>query len=260
MAKRRMFSKDVIDTDHFLEMPMSSQLLYFHLALRADDDGFVSSPKRILRLIGSSDDDFKLLLAKDFIIPFESGICVIKHWRIHNYIRNDRYNETIYQDEKKLLVEENNVYSLKDLDKKKSLGIPDDIPNDIPNGYTGKDRLVKDRIVKDSKDCTEDSQESIGTPFIKLPCIGNPSDPKSVHIVTEEDISNYKDVYPAVDVKSELKKMKLWLDAHPANRKKNVKVFIARWLARSQDRPQMQRKKTEEELRQEYREQFGGGR
>jgi hypothetical protein len=147
MAKRRMFSMDVIDTDYFLEMPMSSQLLYFHLALRADDDGFISSPKRILRLTGASDDDLKLLLSKEFVIPFESGICVIKHWKIHNYIRSDRYNETIYQDEKALLLEENNVYKIKD-----KSGIPDDIPSDIPNVSTGKVRLGKVRLGKDRRE------------------------------------------------------------------------------------------------------------
>ncbi len=113
MAKRRMFSMDIIDTDRFLEMPMTSQLLYFHLAMRADDDGFVSSPKRILRLIGVAEDDFRMLLAKDFIIPFDSGICVIKHWKIHNYIQSDRYHATMYTEEKRQLIEDDSkVYSL----------------------------------------------------------------------------------------------------------------------------------------------------
>ena len=86
MAQRRMFSLKVIDTDEFLDMPQSSQLLYFHLAMRADDDGFVSNPKKIMKITGSGDDDAKVLTAKNFIIPFESGVCVIRHWRIHNYI------------------------------------------------------------------------------------------------------------------------------------------------------------------------------
>ena len=82
-----MFSLKVVDTDAFLDMPQSSQLLYFHLAMRADDDGFVSNPKKIMRMLGTQDDDIKVLVLKKFIIPFESGICVIKHWRIHNYIQ-----------------------------------------------------------------------------------------------------------------------------------------------------------------------------
>lgn len=120
MAEKRMFSKKIIDTDWFMEMPASSQNLYFHLSMRADDDGFVASPKRIIKLVGASDDDYKILIAKKFIIPFDSGVCVISDWRINNYLRNDRYTETIYQDEmKSLIVDESGKYNL---------GIPDGIP------------------------------------------------------------------------------------------------------------------------------------
>jgi hypothetical protein len=112
MAERRMFAKTIIDSDAFLDMPLSSQSLYFHLSMRADDDGFINNPKKIQRMVGASDDDLKLLVAKRFIIPFESGIVVIKHWKIHNYIQKDRYKPTIYQEEKQLLMEkENNVYT-----------------------------------------------------------------------------------------------------------------------------------------------------
>lgn len=110
-----MFAKSIIDSDAFLEMPLSAQALYFHLGMRADDDGFVNSPKRIMRLVSCSDDDMKLLIAKNFIIPFDSGIVVIKHWRIHNYIQKDRYHETNYLDEKAMLAtKENGSYSLLD--------------------------------------------------------------------------------------------------------------------------------------------------
>ncbi len=98
-----MFSKKIINTDAFLDMPMSSQLLYFHLAMNADDEGFVGSPKRLMRLIGSCDDDFKVLVTKRFILTFESGVVVIKHWLIHNTIRKDRQIETTYQKEKDTL-------------------------------------------------------------------------------------------------------------------------------------------------------------
>lgn len=108
MAQRRMFSMQIVDSDAFLDMPLSSQVLYFHLAMRADDDGFVSNPKKIMRMIGSQDDDYKVLIAKRFIIPFEAGICVIKHWKIHNYIRKDTYNETRYLEEKQTLIEKDN--------------------------------------------------------------------------------------------------------------------------------------------------------
>lgn len=114
MAERRMFAKTVIDSDSFLEMPLSSQALYFHLSMRADDDGFINNPRKILRMIGGTEDDLKVLAAKRFIIPFESGVVVIKHWKIHNYIQKDRYKETVYQDEKAMLNEkENKAYTLK---------------------------------------------------------------------------------------------------------------------------------------------------
>lgn len=112
MAQRRMFSMKIIDTDHFLDMPTSTQLLYFHLSMRADDDGFIASPKKIMKIAGCSDDDMKLLIAKGFVIPFESGVCVIKHWRIHNYIQTDRYNETMYKKEKAKLISDNGTYHL----------------------------------------------------------------------------------------------------------------------------------------------------
>ncbi|MDK0543270.1 hypothetical protein [Clostridium perfringens] len=161
MAERRMFSKTIIDSDIFLDMPLSTQALYFHLSMRADDDGFVNNPRKIQRMVGCGDDDIKLLIAKQFIIPFESGICVIKHWRIHNYIRNDRYKPTMYQEEKgQLLLEENNMYELSnsvpliDTDSSKNnVGIPNGyqmdtngIPSDIPNGNPGEVRLGKDSI------------------------------------------------------------------------------------------------------------------
>ena len=118
-----MISLKVIDTDEFLDMPPTTQNLYFHLCMRGDDDGFVSNPKKIMKIINSADDDFKILIGKRFIILFESGICVIKHWRIHNLIRSDRYTETEYKEEKKMLYEKDNKYIL-------SQGIPDVIPID----------------------------------------------------------------------------------------------------------------------------------
>ena len=144
MAERRMFAKTIIDSDAFLDMPLSTQSLYFHLSMRADDDGFINNPKKIQRMVGASDDDLKLLIAKNFIIPFESGIVVIKHWKIHNYIRNDRYKSTVYQEEKAMLdTKDNNAYTMC-------------LPPGIPNGYQmetqvrlGKDRIGKGRIDED---------------------------------------------------------------------------------------------------------------
>ena len=112
MAQRRMFSMQIVDTDAFLEMPDSSQLLYFHLNMRADDEGFIANPKRIMKLMGAGEDDMKVLISKRFILTFKSGIVVIKHWLIHNTIRMDRFKETTYLREKKALkVNENRGYT-----------------------------------------------------------------------------------------------------------------------------------------------------
>lgn len=103
MAERRMFAKSIIDSDAFLDMPLSAQALYFHLSMRADDEGFVGNPKRIRSMISASDDDLKLLIAKRFILAFPSGVIVIKHWLIHNYLQNDRCKPTTYIEERETL-------------------------------------------------------------------------------------------------------------------------------------------------------------
>ena len=143
MAERRMFAKSIIDSDLFLDMPQSTQNLYFHLSLRADDDGFVGNPKKIMRMINCSQDDIKILISKQFLIPFESGVVVIKHWKIHNYIRNDRYKPTIYTEEKKKLIEQEN--------KEYIVGIPNG--NQMDTQYSiGKDSLGKNSVDKEKKD------------------------------------------------------------------------------------------------------------
>lgn len=114
MAEKRMFTQKIIDSDPFLDMPLSTQALYFHLNMRADDDGFINNPKRIQRTIGASEDDLKLLIAKRFVICFENGVIVIKHWRMHNTLRKDRYNPTQYQEQlATLTVKDNNAYTEK---------------------------------------------------------------------------------------------------------------------------------------------------
>lgn len=141
MAERRMFAKTIIDSDAFLDMPMSARLLYYDLGMRADDDGFINSPKKIMRMIGASNDDVNILIARKFVIPFDSGVVVIKHWRINNYLRNDRYTETKYLEEKSTLeVDKNGSYTAKN-----NTGIP----HGIPTVSTGKVRLGKDSIGKD---------------------------------------------------------------------------------------------------------------
>lgn len=113
MAERRMFAKTIIDSDAFLEMPPSTQALYFHLSMRADDEGFLNNPKKIMRVIGAREDDMNVLIAKKFIIAFDTGVIVVKHWRMHNYIRKDRFKSTVHIEEKsKLGLKENGAYTL----------------------------------------------------------------------------------------------------------------------------------------------------
>lgn len=112
MAQKRMFTMKIVDSDAFLDMPLSAQCLYFHLNMRADDDGFIGNPKRIMRTVGSHDDDLKILIMKRFVLTFEDGVIVIKHWRMHNCISQNRYHETQYTDEKnQLLLKDNKSYS-----------------------------------------------------------------------------------------------------------------------------------------------------
>ena len=113
MAKKRMFRLDVLETDAFMDMPLTTQALYFHLNLRADDDGFVANPKMITRNIGASMDDLNLLIAKRFVLLFEDGVIVIKHWRLHNNLTTNRYQETKFIEDKSfLLIKDNGAYSL----------------------------------------------------------------------------------------------------------------------------------------------------
>ena len=158
MAERRMFAKTIIDSDAFLDMPITSRLLYYDLGMRADDDGFVNSPKKIMRLIGSSMDDMNVLIAKKFVIPFENGVVVIKHWRVNNYIRSDRYVETNYKEQKEALsVDERGIYHVENL-----AVLPSGIPNvaqRYPQDSIGKDSIGKDNIYIAQKPPDENANE-----------------------------------------------------------------------------------------------------
>lgn len=161
MAERRMMSKKITDTDAFLDMPLTTQALYFHFLQNADDDGFVGSPNSIMRKVGASKNDYDLLMVKRFIIVFDSGICVIKHWRIHNYIQKDRYVETTFLKEKaQLKTEENGAYTeciqnVYKLDAQYSIG---------------KDSIREDSIGKDREDiqraCAREERDE-GVPLSK---------------------------------------------------------------------------------------------
>ena len=160
MAERRMFAKAIVLSDAFLDMPPTARCLYFTLSMFADDDGFVNNPKGIMRQSGACEDDIKILLAKKFLLAFESGVIVIKHWRINNYLRNDRYKETKYAEERKqLTVKENGSYSF---------GIPAGIPS------IGKDSIDKYSIEEINIDSNtsnivveEEQQQTTNKKFIK---------------------------------------------------------------------------------------------
>lgn len=164
MAERRMFAKSIVISDAFLDMPATSRCLYFTLAMFCDDDGFCNNPKSIMRQIGATIDDMNILIAKKFILAFENGVIVIKHWKIHNYIRSDRYKPTKYQEEKSTLsFDENGAYTRTlGITEVNTVGIPDDIP-EVDKMDTqvrlGKDRLGKDNIYSSEKKTTKKKKE-----------------------------------------------------------------------------------------------------
>ena len=150
-----MMSKSIIKSDTFLDMPATTQNLYFHMLLDADDDGFINAPKSIMRMIGAKDDDMKVLSAKQFVIPFESGVVVIKDWKIHNYIQNDRYKPSTLPERDLLNIQKDKTYTLKsDVSSMDTKCIqPVSIGKDrLGKDRLGKVRLGKDRIGKDSID------------------------------------------------------------------------------------------------------------
>ena len=217
MAERRMFAKTVIDSDAFLDMPLSTQALYFHLSMRADDDGFINNPKKIQRMVGCADDDLKLLIAKNFIIPFESGVVVIKHWKIHNFIRTDRYKETVYQEEKsKLHTKENKAYTLSE-----HLGIPND------NQMETQVRLGKDRLElgKDSIDIDE-SDKPTKPPRHKYGLYKNV-------LLTDDDLEKLKEEFP-FDYQERIDRLSEYIESKGAKYKNHL-ATIRVWSRRDKE-------------------------
>lgn len=230
MAERRMFSKVIIDSDAFLDMPLSTQALYFHLSMRADDDGFLNNARKIQRLVGASDDDLRLLLMKRFVIGFEGGILVIKHWRMNNYLRKDRYTPTVYQDEYAMLgVKKNGSYTLENTDGIQA-GIPDG-SQCVTQVSIGKDSIDKKRIEKTV--CPEPETAPDRKKAISL--ILND---KTEYWIFEDQIAEWKELFPAVDVMQELRKMKSWLDSNQSRRKtkRGILRFVNGWLSKEQDK------------------------
>ena len=214
MAERRMFAKTIIDSDAFLDMPATAQLLYFHLSMRADDDGFVNKPKTILRMTGCKDDDLSLLFLKKFLIPFESGIVVIKHWKIHNYIRNDRYKETKYKEEKAALsLDENNSYTI-----------------GIPNGYQmdTQDRLGKVRLGEESID-----DNILPSPKAKKPIKHKYGEYNNV-LLSDEDMEKLKTEFP-YDWEDRIERLSSYIES-TGKKYKNHLATIRNWARKDAEK------------------------
>ena len=216
MAERRMFAKTIIDSDAFLDMPLSSQALYFHLSMRADDDGFINNPKKIQRMIGASDDDLKLLFLKRFVIPFESGVCVIKHWKIHNYIQKDRYTPTIYQEEKSsLMIKGNKAYT--------------ECIQDV-SGADTQDRVGKDRLGQDSIE--EDMETPAALPPAK-PVRHKYGEYRNV-LLTDADLEKLKTEFP--DWEARIERLSSYM-ASTGKSYKNHLATIRKWAKNDAQRP-----------------------
>ena len=163
-----MFNQEIVTSDAFLDMPASSQLLYFHLNLQADDDGFVDKTRQIMKIIGSADDDLKVLIAKRYVLVFESGVIVVKHWKLHNYIRSDRYSETKYLEEKSQLSEKGDgaytIHGSSEGGKRRLVcqAVHQASTNGVPSGCIGKESLVK------SKEREKEVKTSTLTPSEKV--------------------------------------------------------------------------------------------
>ena len=233
MAERRMFSKTIIDSDMFLDMPLSTQALYFHLSMRADDEGFINNPKKIQRMIGASDDDMKVLIAKQFIIPFDSGIVVIKHWRIHNYIQKDRFKPTIYENEKSYITEKNGIYDLN-----KISNVSEMYPTCIQNGYQmdTQDRIGKDSIGKDSIASVEASPTT-------EPTTTKQKEVKHKHgeylhvLLTDKQYTSLVERYGQTIIDGYIQKIDEWIQLKGKSPYKDFNLAIQNWLKKDNVQP-----------------------
>ena len=247
MANRRMFSLDVINTDKFMDMPLTAQALYFHLGMRADDDGFIAAPKQIMKAVECKQDDMKILITKGYVIPFESGIVVIRHWKQHNYIQSDRYRKTKFSEERSHLELMENVYMT-----------DTECIQNVSN-MEAQYRLSKDIVRVRDRDSIELGNTLCSEPDEPAP---NPSgillslNDKSVYDVPLDKISTWQQAYPAVNVNQELQKMRAWLDSNPSRRKtrKGIDRFINTWLSKEQDKGGIYRNGERQQscARQEY--------
>lgn len=229
MAEKRMFTQKIIDSDAFLDMPLSTQALYFHLNMRADDDGFINNPKRIQRTIGASDDDLKLLIAKRFVICFENGVIVIKHWRMHNTLRKDRYNPTQYQEQFAMLdVKDNNAYTEKPVNQLATTWQPNG--NHLEPQYSiDKYSRDKESIVEDS---ISESDDSASSPKPSKPVKHKYGEYKNV-LLTDDELEKLKDEY--FDWEERIERLSSYV-ASTGKSYKSHYATIRNWARKDQER------------------------
>ena len=200
MAERRMFSKTIMGSDTFTDMPASTQILYVHLSLQADDDGFLGNPKKIQKMTGCTIDDFNGLVDENFIIPFKSGVIAITHWKVHNRVRSDRYKETIYLKEKSQLRE--TATGVYELIPEEENGIPSDNHMDT-NGIPSDNQTDTNGIPSDNQTVSERyTQYSIGKDSVGKDSLVQVS-PVQVSSVEVSSVSSSMGVSSYHDVKKE---------------------------------------------------------
>ena len=246
MAERRCFSNKIVGSDAFLEMPLSSQALYFQLGMAADDDGFVNSPKRLVRYVGASEDDFKLLIAKRFIFYFEEGVVVIKHWRMHNSLKNDRLKLPQYPEvASRIYIKANKSYtdnpmegesSLLEVKSKKVLvenSVENSVESWIPNGFQ------MDSQKKGSKE--EVNQKELNQKEVEAEAMDSGSDNerrlaylggigKGVVLLTQEQMDSLLEKLDIVEFDYYVGKLADFIVAHPSAGIKSHYKTILKWV------------------------------
>lgn len=232
MAEKRMFTVKIVESDAFLDMPLSAQALYVHLNMNADDDGFVNNPKMITRLIGAKNDDLQVLIDKAFILMFPSGVAVIKGWLMNNIIKNDRKHPTSYQEElSQLVVKDNRSYTWKrngngtETERKQN---GNNLLRSIDKDSLDKNSIDKNNTFAPTSNDIDAMEKEI---FAELPLLNN-----QFYKIYTEDVSHYKEQFPAIDVEQEIRNAIAWTEANPKNRKKQGKRFLTNWLLRKQER------------------------
>jgi hypothetical protein len=242
MAEKRMFAKKITESDAFLDMPSSTQALYFHLNMSADDDGFVNNPKKIQRMVGASDDDMKILMVKSFVILFESGIIVIKHWKMHNYIQNDRYKPTDYIEEKSMLqIKKNKAYTL-------------DVSN-LDTNCIQDVSVDKNRLDKSSEDKNSTDKERKDIPD------GNPSSRVQNHkygeyqrvLLTDSELDRLNREFGEAETQAAIKFLDEYIE-EKGYKSKSHNLALRRWVFDAVKRDKAKRKQTPTDFYNEMEE------